>query len=138
MPVSMVNWAWLRHLPALVPGDGPEQLVGQLGDAFFMAALTSSASSTVGQVEQQHVAGGPLHQGADRRAVSLADDEVAFPVPGHGPVVDLGRAFEIMTMPGICPRFSRRLRGRRCARPVRRQRCSSRRSSPRPLTNSDW
>jgi hypothetical protein len=37
----------------------------------------------------------------------------------------------VKTMSGMLPRLSRRLRGRHWARPVRRQRCSSLRSSPR-------
>ena len=44
----------------------------------------------------------------------------------------------IMTMPGMRPGFSRRPRRRRAVRPVRRQRASSRRSSPRPCTNRAW
>jgi len=45
----------------------------------------------VGQVDQQHVAGCALDQGADRRCPVGADDQVAFPVTGHRPVLDLGR-----------------------------------------------
>ena len=44
----------------------------------------------------------------------------------------------IMIMSRSWPVFSGRFRGRRLIRPVRRQRVSSRRSSPRPWTNSDW
>ena len=65
----------------------------------------------------------------------LADDEVALPVPGHGPVVDLGRplADHHLVLDPL-PRPSARRRGLRSARPVRRQAVSSRRSAPRPCT----
>ncbi len=41
------------------------------------------------QVQEQHEPGAAFHQGADRR-VTRADDQVAFPVPGHRPVIGLG------------------------------------------------
>ncbi len=47
----------------------------------------------MGQVNQHHVAGGALDERADGGLVRLADDQVAFPVPGDGPVRGLGRAF---------------------------------------------
>ncbi len=59
--------------------------------ACVMAALTASAVP-IGEVQQQHVAGCALHQRADGRAVSGADDEVAPPVARDGPVGRLGRA----------------------------------------------
>ena len=40
---------------------------------------------------QEHQAGGPRHQGADRRAIASALDPVAFPVAGHRAGRDLGR-----------------------------------------------
>ena len=43
-----------------------------------------------GQVQQQHEPGGPLDQGADRGPPGRSDDQVAFPVAGHGPVRYLG------------------------------------------------
>src|SRR6266852_2300835 len=45
---------------------------------------------TLPQVQQQHEPGRALDQGADRRGVARAHDQVAFPVPGHRPVRDLG------------------------------------------------
>jgi hypothetical protein len=42
-------------------------------------------------MEQDHIAGGALYQGADIRLVVPADDQVAFPVAGHHPVGDLDR-----------------------------------------------
>ena len=41
-------------------------------------------------MQQHHVAGGALDQGAHRGAAVLAQDEVALPVAGHGPIGDLG------------------------------------------------
>jgi hypothetical protein len=47
----------------------------------------------VGQVQQHRVVRGPLHQGADRGQVFAADDQIALPVAGHGPILGLGRTF---------------------------------------------
>jgi hypothetical protein len=44
------------------------------------------------QVDQHHVAGGAFDQGADRRCPVGADDQGAFPVAGHRPILDLGRS----------------------------------------------
>ena len=44
------------------------------------------------QVDQHREPGGALDEGADRRALQ-PDDEIAFPVPGHGTVLGFGRAF---------------------------------------------
>ena len=43
------------------------------------------------QVEQHREPGGTLNEGADRRATQ-PEDEIAFPVPGNGPVVCLSRS----------------------------------------------
>ena len=40
---------------------------------------------------QEHQACDARHQGADRRAIARALDQVAFPVAGHRPGRDLGR-----------------------------------------------
>src|SRR3712207_8168498 len=47
----------------------------------------------VGQPDQDDEPGVPLDQGGNRRpaGVAAALDQVAFPVPGHRPVGDLGR-----------------------------------------------
>ena len=55
-----------------------------LGDAVGVVAA--------GEVQQDHEPGGAFDQGADRGAARGSDDQVAFPVPGHGPVGDLGGA----------------------------------------------
>jgi hypothetical protein len=46
--------------------------------------------AAVGQVQQHHVAGGAFKWGVDRRAVALAEDEVAFPIAQLSAVVDAG------------------------------------------------
>ncbi|RDI13052.1 hypothetical protein DEU38_1352 [Rhodococcus sp. AG1013] len=46
----------------------------------------------MGQVDEHHVAGGAFDEGADRGLVVLPDDQIPLPMPGHGPVVDLGGA----------------------------------------------
>jgi hypothetical protein len=42
-------------------------------------------------VQQHDEPGGALDQGADRGGAVFSDDQVAFPVSGHGPISDLGR-----------------------------------------------
>jgi len=81
-----------RHLLALVPGDGAEQLAGQLGDGPAHRGVDLVGLPALGQVEQQDIAGGPLHEGAHCRPPTLADDQVALPVTGNSPVVGLGWA----------------------------------------------
>ncbi|GAA3295046.1 hypothetical protein GCM10020295_21190 [Streptomyces cinereospinus] len=43
----------------------------------------------VRQVHQRHAASGAFDQGTDGRGVVLADDQIAFPVAGHRPVLGL-------------------------------------------------
>ena len=72
-----------------------------------MASWNSCAVRRPGQVDQQHVARCPLDQGADRRAVVAAHDQVSFPVPGHGPVLGLGAGVRwIEIVPTSFPRRS--------------------------------
>jgi hypothetical protein len=52
------------HLDALVPGDGAGQLGGQAGDRLPHRGLDQVGVAAAGQVQQQHVAGGALDQGA--------------------------------------------------------------------------
>ena len=42
-------------------------------------------------MQQDHKSARPLDQGADSRPVARADDQIPFPVPGHGAVGGLGR-----------------------------------------------
>ena len=74
-----------------------------------------------------------------RRRSAAGKQQVAFPMPGHRPVSHLGGS--LADMQGVAElaatRGSRLPRGSRIARPVRRQRCSSGRSTPRLWRNSD-
>ena len=96
----------LGHLGALVPGQRSAQLLGQRRDrvarsrrgrprrrdrrarAVLCTRLVAVAVHAR-QVQQHREPGGALDERADRGAVE-PDDEVAFPVAGHGPVVGLG------------------------------------------------
>ena len=42
-------------------------------------------------VDEGQIAGAPLDEGADRALVVVADEEVALPVAGHRPVLNLSR-----------------------------------------------
>ena len=64
------------------------------------------------EVSQHREPGGPLHQRSDRRTVQ-SEDQVAFPVSWHCPVVGLGGALAdhdlgadelVAPLPGPCPR----------------------------------
>ena len=96
----------LGHLRSLVPGQRPPQLLGQGGDgigdgiAHSLGAVARQRRTVLGprlaavaihgrQMQQQREPGGALDERPDRRAVE-ADDEVAFPVAGHGTVRGLG------------------------------------------------
>ena len=81
------------HLDALVPGDRAAQRVGQCRDRGGHLVSDVFSGLVVAEVQQDHEAGGTLDQCADRGTVVAADDQVAFPVAGHGSVGDLGRAF---------------------------------------------
>jgi hypothetical protein len=45
-----------------------------------------------GKVQQPDQPGSALHEGADRRPVVAADDQISFPVPGRGSVTGIERA----------------------------------------------
>jgi acyl CoA:acetate/3-ketoacid CoA transferase beta subunit len=45
----------------------------------------------IGHVQQADHSGLPLDQGADRRALVLADDQITFPMAGLGTVIGLER-----------------------------------------------
>ena len=79
----------MGHLPALVPGDGAPQRCGQRLVAAVMASRTSSARvrGQVQSITNRVVA----RQRPDGDGAVLPDDEVAFPVAGHGSVGGLGR-----------------------------------------------
>ena len=82
---------------------------GSLRDRSSHGLVDLLGDAAVGEVQQHHVAGGALDEGADRGRGVLADDQVAFPVAGHGPVFDLGWPFaDHHHARGCGPRFSMR------------------------------
>ena len=98
----------LCHFRALIPGKGAPQLLGQRnhcsgdGIAHGFSAVTSESRPVLDalsrhisvharQVQQHCEARGALHQRADCRTAQ-AKNEVAFPVSGDGPVLDLRRS----------------------------------------------
>ena len=112
---------------------------GSLAMARRMAASTWYGVSAVAQVQQQHVASAALDESADRSAVVLADDEIAFPMARHRSVLDLGAAFADQNHARDPSHSSAHLS---CGTsdelgPLRKQLVSSRRSSPQPCTNND-
>jgi hypothetical protein len=62
------------HLTSLIPGDGAGELQGQLPDGFAHSRLDALGSVVVGEVEEQHKAGGALDQGSDGRLVTRPED----------------------------------------------------------------
>ncbi len=79
-----------RHFLAAVVGEG---LSHRLGNAAQLGgeALQGRGCGGVLELGQQHQTRAALHQHAHRRAVGRPLEEVAFPVPGEGPLVGLGR-----------------------------------------------
>lgn len=76
----------------LVPGEGPLHLGWDVRGLCDQRVADLRGLPTGGQVDQMDVASGAFDQGADRGALSAADDQVAFPVPGSSAVVDLDGA----------------------------------------------
>src|SRR5689334_1418348 len=74
------------HFFALVPGQGAAQRLGEGGDVRGERGGDGLGGVAVGQGDDQAVAGGALGEGDHRGLVRGADDQVAFPVAGHGPV----------------------------------------------------
>ena len=68
-------------------------LVGQRHDLLLHHLSNGGCSPVVGQTEQHREPGGAFHQGAGLGLASSPDDEVAFPVSGHGTIVDLDWTF---------------------------------------------
>ena len=79
-----------RHLAALVPGQRPAQLRRQVLHRVDDGVADGVGGVPAGQVQQDRVPARPLDQGPDRRAVGLAGDQVAFPMPGD---LTVGRLF---------------------------------------------
>ena len=81
------------HLAALIPGEGAFEFGGQGGHGGGECVTDGLGVAIAGQVDEQDVAGGAFDQGADLGSLVFADDEVAFPVAGYGPVGGFGGAF---------------------------------------------
>jgi hypothetical protein len=75
----------LGHFSAVVPGEGAAQLLGQPRDGVGQGRPHASSGEPVREWERQHGAAVALDQGPDR-AGPLAEHQLAFPMPGHGPV----------------------------------------------------
>ena len=97
----------LRHLGALVPGERASQFLGQGGDGTrdrvtnrlgavsckrrpVLDARPSTMTLHARQMQQHREARRALDQRADRRAAE-PQDQVAFPVARHRPVIGFGR-----------------------------------------------
>ena len=80
------------HLGAAVPGQGAAQRLGQGEDPVGQGVGGLVRGAALGQGDNQAEPGGPLGQGGDRALAGPADNQVAFPVAGHGPVGRLGAA----------------------------------------------
>ncbi len=81
-----------RHLPPLFVGHA---LAHSQRHAIERRAeaLHRRGRRRVVHLDQHQVAAGALHQGADRRGVGLALNQVTFPMPRRQPVFDLRRAY---------------------------------------------
>jgi len=123
------------HLRALVPGKRAAKLGGKRWDLLGHGRANRLGGVPMGEGKEHDVPRRTLHQRPDSRHTP-AKDEVALPVPGHGPVLHLGGTFGDLICPWPKPPLVRAF-GRRRARPLRRHWCSSRRSAPRPWTNRD-
>ena len=81
----------MAHLPALVVGHrAPHLRLETVED--FGEGLGGHVGLGAVQLDQSNEQGGAFHQRAHLRAVALADDQVAFPVPRDEPHLDLGGA----------------------------------------------
>src|ERR1044072_5816471 len=66
---------------------------GQPADGVDEGVADLVRGAPLWQEDLPYVAGGALDHSGDGPAVVLADDQVAFPVPGRRPVTGLGGAF---------------------------------------------
>src|SRR6185437_3745098 len=74
-------------------GQGAAQGGGQGEDPVGEGVGDLVGGASFGQGDDEAEPGGPRGQGGYRALVALADDEVALPVAGHGPVGGLGGPF---------------------------------------------
>lgn len=82
----------LGHLSALIPGDGGVDGPGRVGDHGLQGVGDGGRVVAGAQAADEHEPAGAFHQGDQGAAPAGADDRVALPVPGDGPLVGLGRA----------------------------------------------
>jgi hypothetical protein len=80
----------LSHFLALIPGQGPPELLGQPGNRGGECGADLLSFVPLGQRDQGEVAAGPLHQRHHRRWPP-AHQQVAFPVARHRPILGLRR-----------------------------------------------
>jgi len=79
-----------RHLPALVPGDTPLQLLGERRDGRLHRGVDLLGFTPIGEMQEHDEARRALNEGADSGTVIRALNEVTLPVARHGPIVRLG------------------------------------------------
>ncbi len=80
----------LRHLFTPIIGQRFPQRGGHRSELLGEAPVRTGGIRAV-HAGQQHHPRGPFHQGAHRRAIASAFQQVAFPVARHGPGGHLGR-----------------------------------------------
>lgn len=82
------DWVIARCLAISVPWSHVMERSRSGGRSATRAFITSCrvSPSRVGEVEQPNQSGLPFDQGVDRGSLLFADDQVAFPVAGLGPV----------------------------------------------------
>jgi len=81
-----------RHLFAPIVGQPFPQRDGHMSELLGEAPVRTGGIRAV-HAGQQHQPRGPFHQGAHRRAIASAFQQVAFPVARHGPGGNIGRPF---------------------------------------------
>ena len=78
------------HLRSLVPGQCFPEVGGQGGHRRADLFADRAGVGLVAEVHEHEEASGAFYERGDRRSVESPADEVAFPMPGNDPVVDLG------------------------------------------------
>jgi len=85
--------------------SGGELLYYAYTSADYLVIGAVFGTAAVGEMQQHHEPGRAFDQGPDGGLLVAADDQVAFPVAGHGPVGGLGGAFadhhHVLDAPGV-------------------------------------
>ena len=79
------------HFSSLVPGKRFPQVLGDTGGSVADRLGGLGSAVAVGQRGQKGVARDPFGEGRDCRAVTGADNQIAFPVTGFETLLDIGR-----------------------------------------------